>query len=277
MNRKFIEYGFQWGNISKKRKGITGSGNVKKPHLISRKKSYIEEDDNSSEYEENEYEENDEYYDHFHFNFKPEYNHNQNTTTYEIVVKAIRKGNGHALKQVFGARYFKQIFRKKCHLCMTSDDEIKKYLIFVENASPCHYGYRCGGYPQYKELIIQSQSTSVSKLNFKQYQEIKKMYCGECPLCITMDTKIHQFMVDEFAIKACRKYDCLGYDQYIFSKEFPEILSLLFSISRINNKKLIIDQNPVIGEILYLTTQMLDDTFRELLSYIHLTPLATTV
>lgn len=277
MNRKFIKNGYQWGNVSKKTKTHSHKAHsIKKPNLNFR--TEIQSDDDNFEdemIEENKYEENEGYYDHFHFTNT--YHTSKNVTTYDIAVRAIRKGNNRELKQVFGSRYFKQIFRKKCHLCMTSDKEIQKYLIFVENASPCHYGYRCGGYPQYKELIIQSQSTSVSKLNFKQYQEIKKMYCGECPLCITMDTKIHQFMVDEFAIKACRKYDCLGYDQYIFSKEFPEILSLLFSISRNNHKKLFIDKNPVIGEILYLTTQMLDDTFRELLSYIHLTPLQTTV
>lgn len=281
MHRKFIENGFQWGNISKKKKGITGSRYLKKPHLILRKKSRVEDNDNddSSEevIEENKYEENDGYYDHFNFNCISEYHPSKNLTTHNIAVNAIRKGNGNDLKQVLSSRNFKRCFQKKCHLCMTSDNEIQKYLIFVENASPCYYGYHCGGYQQYKEIMIQSESAFTSQLNFKQHQEIKKMYRGECPLCITTDTKIHQYMIDEFAIKPCRKYDCLGYDQYIFTEEFPEILSLLFSISRYNHKKLLIDKNPVIGEILYLTTQMLDDTFRELLSYIHLTPLQTKV
>lgn len=270
MHRKFIKSGYQWGRVSTKNKSRSRTHYIKKPHLMSRRPEnhHVDEEDDhfvKEATDDNQYEEMEEYYDYFRFKYNTEYHASKQVMSYKVARRIIQKGNADDLKHLFSSRYLKQIFHKKCHLCMTSDETIKKYLIIVEEASPCRSDFYCGGYSLYREFQKNKSIFLPPLLNVQQYQEIEKMYRGECPLCLTTDTRIHRLMIDNYHIHICRKYDCLGYDQYMWSTEFSQTLSLLFSISRHHPDKLFIDKNPIMGEILYLTTQMIDDTFRELL------------
>lgn len=178
-------------------------------------------------------------------------------TEKDEIVGAIRGGNIHTIRKLLDhKKHVDTLMPTNCKICATDDIMIKKYLIYVEGKRHSCYLYRDA-----EKFYNDTYSDDDIQLSYEQHFIIKKLYEGKCLLCLTFDENIHRYLIHVHRVKPCRKYDCLGYESYIFEKDFPYVLSKLYALR--DSLRLNINREPVIGDILSMLMGLNPDLMRE--------------
>lgn len=205
-------------------------------------------------------------------------NHDAHRDPKKTVMRALQSGNVHLARSVlnrYNKHQIQRFFRPSsyhCLYCIAPDRICLEYLFHVERLPPCSqdfWGWRC----KYWEVIHEQQGGSgggcedpisyETSFSYHDLVKIKKLYCGgSCSLCCTLDDRMHRLLVCEYDVEACRKYDCLGYEESEHHQHFKRRLRYMYDHA--SHFSIPVSS----GVLRHVVHHMNTDMFRELESYL---------
>lgn len=286
MVRKFNYYGIQSSVRKKKKKTRSYRPRSIIPHKTSRRfwKNYTEdlgqEDEEEMEnlFQEEYYIDDESFYYYNYYSlplpsitrcrnnfFSTGYLFPPSPSLKQQMIRDIRSSNLSILRKSYKNIDINRIFQinRRCLLCQTVDEDILIYLIQTEHIKRCHY---CRLSKEKYTDFQNRQSSPSYPLPYQKLIDIKNLYKNHCALCCSTEYTIHRFLIKDHHIKYCRKYDCLGYDEYVYQHfELKNILSHYYN----DDHNLYIHLNGnVLNDVVSTIKNLRPDCFYELLDFL---------